>query len=306
MPLFEAYIFVDWGAAGRPYPPAPSPDALWIGEFPPSDNQDDEKYCRTREEATQHVLGRLLHHVEKNRRVLVGFDYPYGYPKGFSAALNPSRHNLPWRMVWIEISSWIEDDEDNRNNRFRVASDLNCIISDGRQGPFWGCPADRAAGHLNTHRPVFPFGAANGTILESLRLCEKMLPGVQEVWGLYGPGRVGSQALTGIPRVNFLRFHPRLQKHSRVWPFETGFTSTPVPPDGPFILHAEIWPGVVEGMAGDMGLPLRDQAQVRAMCLWARGLDERGELGALFDAPAGLDNSQLQGCVEEEGWILGA
>jgi hypothetical protein len=130
--------------------------------------------------------------------------------------------------------------------------------------------------------------------------------GVQEVWGLFGPGRVGSQALTGIPRVRSLRFHPRVQEHSRIWPFETGFTASPTPTEGPFILHAEIWPGVVEGMVEDMGLPIRDQAQVRAMCQWAKGLDERGEMGALFGMPKLLDLEQVEVCIEQEGWILGA
>jgi len=46
--------------------------------------------------------------------------------------------------------------------------------------------------------------------------------------------------------------------------------------------------------------------QLRTMCEWARKLDELDQLGALFDKPAGLRDEQVQSCVEEEGWILGA
>ncbi|MBW1801948.1 MAG: hypothetical protein JRJ85_14595 [Deltaproteobacteria bacterium] len=50
---------------------------------------------------------------------------------------------------------------------------------------------------------------------------------------------------------------------------------------------------------------IRDQAQVFAMCQWARDLDGRGELGALFDKPDGLGVDEERVCTEEEGWILG-
>lgn len=38
--------------------------------------------CPTRSEAVAHVRDRLLDHVAHRRRVLVGFDFPYGYPAG--------------------------------------------------------------------------------------------------------------------------------------------------------------------------------------------------------------------------------
>jgi hypothetical protein len=309
MPLFDAYIFVDWGAAGRPYSKTPKADALWVGELSSPDDQKTEKYCCTREEATQHVLDRLLHHTEESRRVLVGFDFPYGYPKGLASALNLTGDKPAWLLVWSEISRRIEDDENNCNDRFRAASDLNRIISGNSQGPFWGSPKPRATGHLSPHSPGFPFHAANNTSLERLRICERMLHGVQEVWGLYGAGRVGSQALLGIPRVRFLRFHPELREHSRIWPFETGFISSRSPVNGPFILHAEIWPGLVrenvDRMKQEDPKLILDQAQVAAMCRWAWELDAAGELGRLFDIPAGLTAEQQKVCVEEEGWILG-
>lgn len=310
MPLFDAYIFVDWSAANRPHPLAPAGDAPWVGEATQVDTELDVTYHRTRQAAVGHILERLLHHAGLGRRVLVGFDFPYGYPKGLASALALPDRCAPWWNIWAELSCRLKDKDDNSNNRFKVASDLNQRITRGGSGPFWGCPEAKATQHLSTHGPGFPFHTARGVQLKRLRLCEVRLGRVQEAWGLFGKGRVGSQAMTGIPRVHYLRRHPQIALFSKVWPFETGFIATPSPPEGPFILHAEIWPGIVEQqvqeMAGGEPLHIRDRAQVRAMCQWAELLDEKNTLGVLFDRPVGLDDAQAQSCVDEEGWILGA
>jgi len=164
--------------------------------------------------------------------------------------------------------------------------------------------------NLQPHSPGFPFPAANGVSLPRLRIVESRLQGVQEAWKLFGVGSVGSQALVGIPWLHHLRQHEELQQHSKVWPFETHFTATPTPKHGPFILHAEIWPGVVKRgtqllMESDPEL-IKDQAQVMAMCLWASKLDDKGELEPYFGRPTGLSGIEIQGCIEQEGWILGA
>ena len=198
----------------------------------------------------------------------------------------------------------------NENNRFIVARELNCITCKDSPGPFWGCPVSEATLLLRTRSPGFSYGVSTRVQLHRLRIVEQRLPGVQECWKLSYPGSVGSQALVGIPCVHNLRRHPQLVQISRVWPFETQFTSTPCPNKGPFILHAEIWPGVVnsrvqELMRKEPGL-IRDQAQVRAMCKWAAELDQQGGFGRLFDVPDGLNQEQIRICIEEEGWILGA
>lgn len=123
-------------------------------------------------------------------------------------------------------------------------------------------------------------------------------------------GSVGSQALVGIPYVYKLSRHPLLAGVSRVWPFETGFTPEPIPSHGPFILHAEIWPGVVDQRVREFTAQnpemIRDQVQVRAMCEWAAECDSKGMLGQYFDVPKGLNPEQIRQCTEEEGWVLGA
>lgn len=51
-------------------------------------------------------------------------------------------------------------------------------------------------------------------------------------------------------------------------------------------------------------LPIRDQAQVRALVQWLKNLDTQGHLGAYF-APADLPSEMSRVSVEEEGWIRG-
>jgi hypothetical protein len=142
-----------------------------------------------------------------------------------------------------------------------------------------------------------------------LRLTDRRVAGVQEAWKLLGVGSVGSQALLGIPRVHWLRQQPALAAASRVWPLETGFTATPTPRRGPFVLHAEVWPGivsraVVRAECASTGA-IRDQAQVRLLCRWARRLDAAGEFGAHFAAPPDVEDQALRAVLQEEGWILG-
>jgi len=114
----------------------------------------------------------------------------------------------------------------------------------------------------------------------------------------------------GIPYIHRLRYHPRLHNLSKVWPYETGFVAAPVPAMRPFMLHVEIWPGVVNNavaalMNANRHL-IRDQAQVQAMCQWASNLDTRNELATHFTAPQLLTDEQIRICIEHEGWILGA
>lgn len=310
MPLFDSYIFVDWSAANKPHPKKRSANAPWVGESTPADDYQRETYHRTRQSAADYVLGRLLDHTKLDHRVLIGFDFPYGYPRQTAQALGFSDGKDPWESIWVELSARITDNDENENNRFCVASNLNSIISNGKQGPFWGCPVKQATQHLATTGPGFPYRAANGLELDRLRICEDRLKGTQEVWKLLGAGCVGSQALTGIPRVHALRYHKELIDISAVWPFETGVTSVPSLGKGPFILHAEIWPGIVKNRVRSMMAEnpdlVRDQAQVRAVCEWAAELDQEGTLRSCFDVPVEMDTATIEQCIQEEGWVLGA
>ena len=309
MTLFDTYIFVDWSAVNSVQPAHPIANAVWVGELDTHSKNQCETYFRTRNAAFKHVLNALLSQVKDGKRVLAGFDFPYGYPTGFSKALALPSGLQSWWAVWAELAFMIHDNAKNENNRFEVASELNAIVGKLKSGPLWGCPVGTVIQDLQPRSPGYPFFTNDGGALERLRIVEGRLSGVQETWKLYGAGSVGSQALVGIPYVYKLRRNPDLAHDSRVWPFETGFTSTPSPNHGPFILHAEIWPGVVKDRVTSLKSNepelINDCAQVRAMCEWASECDQNGMLGKLFDSPKGLTPNKKRICVQEEGWILG-
>jgi hypothetical protein len=309
MRLFDAYLFIDWSARNSRSPQTPAADSVWVGQSIPEVQYKKETYHRTRNEAIRSVTSILIDHMKERRRVLVGFDFPYGYPHGFCRALRLPPGPQSWWEVWAELAHRVRDNDDNNNNRFEVASALNLIAGNGKLGPFWGCPRDSVTTTLSRLSPTYPFHTIGGN-LQRLRIVETRLRGVLPTWQLYGNGAVGSHALVGIPHVYRLRRHVELVPFSRVWPFETGFTTARAPSRGPFVLHAEIWPGVAssrvqEYVKSEPSL-IRDCAQVRAMCDWAAEYDAEGSLAQFFGPPRGLNEQQGKACVEEEGWVLGA
>jgi precorrin-8X/cobalt-precorrin-8 methylmutase len=265
--LFDTYIAVDWSASSEP---RRGRDSVWLCKHgSPPENPS------TRHEATQRVRELLEQLVAAGRRVLVGFDFPYGYPRGFADLVAPG-DGPAWRRAWGALVRGVRDDPLNVNNRFDVAAELNV---DG--GPFWGCPAGQARDALTVRRKIsFPHKG-----LQEFREVERVLTGVQSAWKLYGAGSVGSQALLGIPRVASLRDDPRLGPVSAVWPFE--------PMGEARVVHVEIWPGLIEPTTH----AIRDAGQVEALVgHWAR-LDDAGRLERLFRVPPSVTG--------EEGWIFG-
>jgi hypothetical protein len=307
--LFDAYLAVDWSARSLPSPATPTRDALWVGEA----TIDAEgpalrigaSYWRTRHACIAHVRARLLAHLAAGRRVLVGFDFPYGYPAGYAAALGLPPPAPPWRRIWDALAALIVDEPANANNRFTVAARLNARCGPPGSGPLWGCPPAACAPTLAPTSPGYPYEVGLGHSLARTRRTEARAPGTQPAWKLLGQGSVGGQALLGIPYVRALRDDPVLAPASRVWPFETGFTPAPTPPHAPAIVHAEIWPGIVPGPL-DPAIPIRDEAQVCAVAGWLAAQDAAGTLGALFAPPRGLAAADLTVCQAEEGWLLGA
>lgn len=308
--LFDVYIAVDWSAKNGSAREKPAPDSVWVGERVAADVTDEpsphETFWRTRFSCRQHLLERLHHHTESGRRVLIGFDFPYGYPSGFATSLRLPDDSPPWRKVWDELGRLIKDTPQNINNRFEVAAELNKRCGGPTPGPMWGCPASRSSPTLEMTSPTvgYPYPAGNEIMIERLRWVERRVRGVAPTWKLFGLGSVGSQSLVGIPVVRYLRDDPSLRSFSQVWPFETGFAPEPFPQTGPFVLHVEIWPGVVPDPL-DPDVLIRDQAQVRATVQWFSRLDDEGRLGDLFDTPVDLPADAIQACVEDEGWILG-
>lgn len=248
----------------------------------------------TRREAEAFVQSILHGIVAREQRALVGFDFPYGYPRGFAKMLGALKNgDAPWRAAWSALHEHIEDDAKNANNRFAVASALNARCGDG-PGPFWGCPPAQRTPHLHSTRKPAP---AVWRTAEQRLHDQRKRP--QESWKLLGAGSVGSQAMLGMPVVHRLRECAALADRSVVWPFEWTPSQEGDASQRPLVVHAEIWPGVV---ALDETLhDCRDAAQLLTMARWAAAADAAGELATMLDRP----RSEQMHVMAEEGWILG-
>lgn len=301
MPLFDAYLMVDWSAASRK---VTGKNSIWwalVRQGP--DGQpilDGRQNPPTRAAATDDLARRLASLSAAGKRVLVGFDFPFGYPVGTAARLGGETGD--WRTVWDRLVAAIEDSDDNINNRFEVAEALNGRLS-GDAFPFWGAPVSRGDRRLLLRRAKGPQGRRPHGPADPAerRLCERRTRRTQPTWKLIGAGAVGSQALVGIPRVRQLRLHPDLAAHCLIWPFETALTA-PRPTAGDIIL-AEIYPSLVE-TAPESG-QVKDACQVRSIAAHFAAADARDALGPLFAGDPALDRTERTTVEREEGWILG-
>jgi molybdopterin-guanine dinucleotide biosynthesis protein B len=276
LPQFDTVIVVDWSAASKPSPRRESPDAIWMGHHGP--NGEGSHYVRTRAALAAHLEGMLDAEAKAGRRVLLGFDFPFGYPQGFARRLT-GRDGAP--AVWDWLARHLTDTDDNRNNRFDLAARINEGFSGG--GPFWGRPRSLALAHLPDRKAV-DYTALG---LSERRRVEQAVPRAQPVWKLYTTGSVGSQALTGLPLVARLARRPG----ASVWPFGTGER----------LVLAEVYPSLLDAaVRADASHPVKDERQVR---LLARALWRLAQAGRL--APLLTDIPDWPGRADE-GWILGA
>lgn len=80
---FDAFLFVDWSASSST---GSGPNSIWIAEgwFEGSGlfRVDEPSNPDTRARAEVWVNERLAFHASQGRRVLVGFDFAFGYPNG--------------------------------------------------------------------------------------------------------------------------------------------------------------------------------------------------------------------------------
>jgi hypothetical protein len=137
--MFDTFVIVDWSAANQP---KSGRDSIWICAVDRNGAERLIENPRTRHGA-KNLLGELLSDVTaRSQRVLLGFDFPFGYPAGFAQRLGLNA-SPPWRAVWDEIAVCLKDAENNKNDRFAVAADFNRRVSNG-SFPFWGCPVGRA------------------------------------------------------------------------------------------------------------------------------------------------------------------
>jgi precorrin-8X/cobalt-precorrin-8 methylmutase len=285
--MFDTFVMVDWSAANVP---RTGRDSIWICWHAPDGERLENPPTR---HSAKLLLGDwLATALTRGERVLLGFDFPFGYPKGFAARLGLS--GPPWRAVWDEIARLVEDTPDNRNNRFDVAAALNQRVLKGRF-PFWGCPASAAGPFLGPkhHRSHQENGLAER------RLIDEYMPGAQPCWKLLGAGSVGGQILTGIPVVQALREDPRWREHVQIWPFETGLRA----PVEAQVVFAEVYPSL--WAVSPSATEPKDAVQVRTVARYFAQRDHAGELAGLFAGDPGLSRAQRNVVETEEAWTLG-
>lgn len=292
--LFQAYLMVDWSAATKPTTGA---DSIWVGVLKRNVRFQmafEAHNPSTRAEAEKLIDAQLAELSRKSERVLVGFDFPLGFPQGAAAALK--LEGPPWRALMDFVSAEMKDKPTNANNRFQVGAKMNRLMT-GEAFPFWGAPAREEQTTLSAKRAR----EHNPGDLPEFRLTEQALKGPSSIWKLYYQGSVGGQTLTGLPVVRRLRDARR--ERAQIWPFETGWKPlTPAALDNIEAVFAEIYPSQypIVPKAGE----IKDEAQVRTVVERMHALDEKGQLGALF-GPA-KDDPRREIVEREEGWILGA
>lgn len=289
MTLYDRYMAVDWSASNTP---KRGKDSIWIskvgrGPSGPALN------CATRSEALAEIKDHMRESVRQDKRLLIGFDFAFGYPKGTAALLEVEG----WHGLWSFLSTNIQDAKNNRNNRYDFANEINARLQRRLgidAGPFWGHPHQHRYTALMPKKPT-PWPDA----VDQFRHVESVTQGAFSVWQLAYTGCVGSQTLLGISALQSLRRDPEFVDAIAIWPFETQFARDLSKP----IIFAEIYPSAHDVVPID-GYP-KDAAQVVAVTRDLRQWDESGALHQKLAPQSPLSTSKMSAVLSEEGWILG-
>lgn len=281
MTPFGTILVVDW-ASGNDSGPTPKRDAIWAAMC--RDGACRTEYLRNRQVAEAWLAQVATTEAAAGRRVLAGFDFPFGYPQGFA-------ERVVGRPDPLALWDWLDanlTDTPRANDRFALAARLNGMFP-GR-GPFW-------FNGTSTAHPDLPHKGRErqGHGLPEKRLAEHQARGAFTLWQMGGAGAVGGQAITGMAMLSRLRRW--LGAAVSVWPFQ--------PDDAPVRL-VEVWPSLlrdevratVSAAQAAGGRPIRDEVQVR---LLAGALARMQADGTLAAALAAVPRE----AAAEEGWILG-
>jgi molybdopterin molybdotransferase len=267
---FDTFAMLDW-SSGNDTGPRPRRDAIWLG-LVRGGVEESPRYFRNRVEAEAALAALIEAECAAGRRLLIGCDFPFGFPAGFARGLTGCDNPF---AVWDWLETVIEDAPQG-NNRFDVAGEIN-----GRfpgLGPFWFNGLKREIEGL----PRRDTRAGHG--LPDRRRADADAPGAFSAWQMGGAGAVGGQVLIGLPVLNRLRrlFYGQVA----VWPFEVL--------DKPVAL-VEAWPGLINPVVkrAEAAGGIRDAHQVRLMVRALARLNP-ATLAAMLDVSA-----------PEEGWILG-
>jgi molybdopterin molybdotransferase len=271
MTRFDRVLVVDWSANSSPKLGA---DSIWIGRAGAAARGPEN--LPTRAAAMAALRTEIAAVRAAGQRALICFDIGFGFPRGFAQHLTGRAEAL---AVWDWLAARIDDDAQNRNNRFAVAAEINRRFPG--LGPFWGRPN----GHDLPDLPAKGTARADHGLAE-LRETEALCAGAHPMWKLYTTGSVGSQSLLGQAHLALLRRD--IGAALSVWPMQAA--------DTPVVL-AETYLSLIDpAVKAAQGYACKDAAQVD---LLARAF-HRADMGALMAAPAPAS------LLREEGWILGA
>ncbi len=279
--MFDRVVVVDWSASARP---TRGRDSIWIAVADAASGRITTTNPATRSAA----CAELDELCRRPGPMLLGVDFSLGYPAGTAEALGLP--GPPWRAVWDLLTALVVDLDDNTNNRFEVAAELNRRIGPG-PGPFWGCPAARRGPTLTSTKVACDPLAEWRAVELSLRGAgHRPFSG----WQLLGAGSVGSQSLVGIPRLAHLERTLVDDGFTvEVWPFG-GWDGVATAPD---VVIAEVWPAL--HALPQLDGRVRDEVQVVEV---ARHLVDR----AAWRTGDQLSDESERNVRNEEGWVLGA
>lgn len=297
--LFESYVMVDWSAASKP---ATGADSIWIGALTPDSRLKlsfKASNPPTRAKAIEELTELLNRCLKRGDRVLMGVDFPLGFPAGTSEALKLKGE--PGKALRDFLLKEMKDKPDNSNNRFALAARMNRLISDG-PFPFWGCSKKDELTTLSVKktREHGKGDIAEFRIVEEAAMAAKKAR-PQPVWKIAYAGAIGGQAMTGIPAMERLREKfPAL----KIWPFDLPLAKLDAEALADTrIVVAEVLTTL--SAANQQASEIRDEAQVRALCEALAERDANGKLAAMFGGEAKLTEAQKTAVAAEEGWILG-
>ncbi|MGR3514865.1 MAG: molybdopterin guanine dinucleotide synthesis [Paracoccaceae bacterium] len=269
MSRFDSFAVVDW-SSGKDTGPKPRKDAIWAATVI-AGNPQEPVYLRNRDLAHEWLVQLITDERAAGRRLLIGFDFPFGYPAGFARHLTGTDDPL---SVWEFYRTHLTDTPKG-NNRFALAGEINARFPG--VGPFWFKPASVDA-------PELPLKgrARDGHGMKERRVVEEQATGAFACWQMGGAGAVGGQVMTGMAALH--RLCETFPNDIAVWPFEK--VTKPVH-------FVEIWPTLIDPTVRNSGDPIRDRAQVRLL------------VRALANLPAARLAEMMHVDAPEEGWILG-
>lgn len=283
---FDRILVIDWSSSnGR----NKGKDSIWV-----ADSAGKSVNLPTRHEAITFVERATVRTQSHNERMLIGWDFAFGYPAGFAAAIGAK----DWEGVWRRLHAAVKDTPENKSNRFEVGAAINRALSQ-EPGPFWGHNGKMRPKGLHPkrypdgdrHRWTYPF--AYTRFIERHLKTQKL--SASSVFQLAYNGCVGSQTLLGIAHLQGLR--ERFGTTLKIWPFETDFANTLSAP----VICAEIYPSAHRVPDGP---EVKDQRQVEAVLRDFEAWNTDGTLAKKMNAPS-LHGEARKAVRHEEGWIIG-